>query len=104
MKDSSIARSAKDLIIEKESVDFWQKRFKSKQKARQKAKSNVDKRTKLRDEEKILLTGFEEKRENFVYHDGTSYTVRWSALPRYLLLSSERILSDPFSAIWGNTP
>ena len=83
MENSSLPRSAKDLIIEKEPMDFWQKRFKSKQKARQKAKSNVDKRTKLRDEEKILLTGFEEKRENFVYHDGSSYTVRWSALPRF---------------------
>ena len=88
MENPSVTRSGKDLIIEKESLDFWRKRFKAKQKARQKAKSNVDKRIKLRDEEKVLLTGFEEKRENFVYHDGTSYTVRWSALPRYKYMLS----------------
>ena len=80
--DPSKPRSSKDVILEKETVDFWKNRYKKAQKARQKCKTNVDKRTRIRDEEKLILAGVEDKRENFVYYDGTSYTVRWSALPR----------------------
>ena len=74
-------RSSKDAILEKETVDFWKTRYKKAQKARQKCKANVEKRTRIRDDEKLILAGVEDKGENFVYHDGTSYTVRWSALP-----------------------
>ena len=81
-EDPSLPRSAKDRILEGEDVDYFRKRFKDKQKIRQKAKSNVDKRIKLRDEEKIILSGIEDKKENFVYKEGSSYSVRWSSLPR----------------------
>ena len=81
----NLPRTAKDQILEKESVHFFKKRFDHKQKQRQKAKENVDKRVKLRDEEKVAMSGFETKRENFVYLEGTSYTVRWSSLPRFII-------------------
>lgn len=81
-ENPSLPRSSKDAILEKETVEFWKGRYKKAQRARQKCKSNVDKRTKIRDDEKLILAGVEDKRENFVYYDGTSYTVRWSSLPR----------------------
>jgi len=80
--DKSIKRSAKDLVLEEQDLTYWKKYFKAKQKARQKAKANVDKRTKIRDDEKLVLSGIEEKKENFVYKEGSSYTVRWTCLPR----------------------
>lgn len=81
-QDNTIKRSPKDIVLEEQDLTYWKKFFKAKQKARQKAKSNVDKRTKIRDDEKLILSGIEDKKENFVYQEGTSYTVRWSCLPR----------------------
>ena len=81
-QNPSVKRTAKDALLEKEDVKFFRTRFQSKQKSRQKAKANVDKRIKLRDEEKLIMSGIEDKRENFVYKEGSAYTVRWSSLPR----------------------
>ena len=63
------------------SVDFFRKRFKDRMKLRQKKKDVWDKR-KLAKEKHKTDTDEVERKENWVYMEGSNFNIRWSAMPR----------------------
>ena len=74
--------SAEDTELLKENIEFFRKRFKDRQKYRQKRKKDLDKRLAAREKAKSEIDQTIEKRENWVYREGDNYTIRWSALPK----------------------
>ena len=74
--------SASDTTILKEDIPHFRKRFKERQRHRQKRKKDLDKRIAARDKAKGEVDQTFEKKENWVYRDGDNFNIRWSAMPR----------------------
>ena len=66
----------------KHSISFFRKRFKERQKTRQKKKRELDKRQAAREKAKGEVDLSFEKKENWVYREGSNFNIRWSAMPR----------------------
>ena len=69
----------------KKSIAYFRKRFKVRQKSRQKKKKDLDKRQAAREKAKSEVDLSFDKKENWVYKEGDNYNIRWSAMPRYVL-------------------
>ena len=65
-----------------DSIATFRKRFKVRQKSRQKKKKDLDKRQAAREKAKSEVDLSFEKKENWVYKEGDNYNIRWSSLPR----------------------
>ena len=65
-----------------QTIAFFRKRFKERQKTRQKKKRDLDKRQAAREKAKNEVDLSFEKKENWVYKEGSNYNIRWSAMPR----------------------
>ena len=75
----------------KKSIGYFRKRFKVRQKSRQKKKKDLDKRQAAREKAKTEVDLSFEKKENWVYKEGDNYNIRWSAMPRYkIIMFSDR--------------
>ena len=78
------APTARQQEILAETIATFRKRFKVRQKSRQKKKKDLDKRQAAREKAKSEVDQSFEKKENWVYKDGDNYNIRWSAMPRYV--------------------
>lgn len=65
-----------------QTIAYFRKRFKIRQKSRQKKKKDLDKRQAAREKAKSEVDLSFEKKENWVYKEGDNYNIRWSAMPR----------------------
>ena len=71
-------------LLEKD-VDHFRQRFKTRMRNRIKKKETYDKRIKAKESHKDGMEIIERK-ENWVYTEGSNFNIRWSALPRLKLL------------------
>ena len=65
-----------------QSISFFRKRYKERQKTRQRKKRDLDKRQVAREKAKTEVDLSFEKKENWVYKEGSNFNIRWSAMPR----------------------
>ena len=72
--------TAAELKLLEEEVDFFRKRYKERMKARIKKKETWDKRKLAKEKHKNDADEIERK-ENWVYQEGSNYNIRWSSLP-----------------------
>ena len=61
-------------------VEYFRKRFKDRMRTRIKKKEIFDKRTTAKDKHKQDMDVVERK-ENWVYSEGSNFNIRWSSLP-----------------------
>ena len=73
-------------LLMDETVDFFRRRFKDRMRVRIKKKEIYDKR-KLAKEKHKSDADEVDRRENWVYMEGSNFNIRWSAMPRYLKCS-----------------
>ena len=67
-------------LLLKKPVEYFRKRFKDRMRTRIKKKEVFDKRTQAKDKHKQDMDVVERK-ENWVYSEGSNFNIRWSALP-----------------------
>ena len=72
--------TAAELKLLEEEVDFFRKRFKERMKVRIKKKEIWDKRKLAKEKHKNDADEIERK-ENWVYQEGSNFNIRWSSLP-----------------------
>ena len=70
-----------EVALLKKPVKYFYKRYTARMKVRQKKKEVYDKRVAAKEKHKTDAETTE-RRENWVYRDGTNYNIRWSALPQ----------------------
>ena len=76
--------TAEEELLLKETADYFRQRFKNRMRVRIKKKETYDKRVKAKEQHKENMDVVDRK-ENWVYTEGSNFNIRWSALPRYLL-------------------
>ena len=63
-------------------IAFFRSRYNDRQRSRIKKMKTLEKRQAAREKAKTEVDLTAEKKENWVYQEGTNYNIRWSALPR----------------------
>ena len=76
--------TANERLLLDDTVDFFRKRFKDRMRTRIRKKEIYDKR-KLAKEKHKSDADEVDRRENWVYMEGSNYNIRWSAMPRSVL-------------------
>ena len=73
--------TAEEELLLKETTDYFRQRFKTRMRVRIKKKETYDKRVKAKEQHKENMDVVDRK-ENWVYTEGSNFNIRWSALPR----------------------
>ena len=80
-KNRPVRPTADETLLLRQTVEYFRKRFKDRMKTRIKKKETYDKRLSAKEKHKTE-TDVVDRKENWVYTEGSNFNIRWSALPR----------------------
>ena len=77
-----MAKDALEIKLLKKPLVHFENKLEERKEIRRQKQEIHEKRVKRRDSYQQDVTERREKRDNVVYYDGTTYTVKWTCMPR----------------------